>query len=160
MPHSPFEHWLTTEEHKRGHTIFIVEWLSIFAIAWLFWSLMFHAAPGALPPALAATLLSALYACCMVYGRLLDATGCRKCASPLPLLRQEVDRRHTRAEEQCIELEFGGKEWDQHFVHLYRRICHADIVTFRCRRCGRVWEEKVELPGSGYKLVRRMDLKK
>ena len=59
-----------------------------------------------------------------------------------------------------MEIEYGGEEWDQHFVHVYCRVRRGDIVTFRCRSCDKVWEEKVELPGSSYKLVKRMDLQK
>jgi hypothetical protein len=36
----------------------------------------------------------------------------------------------------------------------------SDIVTFRCRKCDQMWEDKVELQGSKHKLVRRLDLKK
>jgi hypothetical protein len=140
--------------------MFIVEWVSLFLIGWLFWSLMFFSAPGSVPPGLAATIVSVLYASGLVYGRLRQVTGCRKCASPLPLLRQEIGRRHMPDEENCVELEFGGSEWDQHFVHVYCRVLRTDFVTFRCRKCDQMWEEKIELPGSSYKLVRRLDLKK
>lgn len=161
MPKDPYQSsWLTKQEGRRTYTIFLVEWLSIFAIAWMFWSVMFFAAPGSIPPGLAATILSGLYATCMVYGRLLRATGCKKCSSALPFMRKEIGRRHLRDQEDCVELEYGGSEWDQHFMHVYCRIIRSDIVTYRCRKCDQVWEEKVELPGSGYRLVRRMDMKK
>ncbi len=159
MPKSPFQHWLAVQEYKKNHSIFVVEWMSVFAIAWLFWAVMFFSVPGSLPPGLAATIVSALYASGVVYGRLLQVTGCRKCASPLPLMRQEIDRRHLRDEEQCVEIEYGGSEWDRHFVHVYCRVRRTDIVTFRCRSCQQKWEQKIELPGSGYKLAQRMDLK-
>ncbi len=160
MPKSPFQSWLTIQEHRKHHTIFLVEWLSLFAMAWLFWSVMFFGAPGSIPPGLAATLVSALYATCLVYGRLLRATGCKKCSSPMPFMRRETGRRHLPEEEKCVEIEYGGEMWEQHFVHVYCQISRMDIVTYRCRNCDQMWEEKVELPGSGYKLVRRIDLKK
>ena len=59
-----------------------------------------------------------------------------------------------------MEREYGGSAWDQHFVHVYCPVRRTDIVTFRCRRCDQLWEEKLELPGSGYKRIRRMDLEK
>ncbi len=132
----------------------------MFALAWMFWSVMFWAAPGSVPPVLAATVISALYATCMVYGRVLRATGCRKCSSPLPFVRREIARRHLPEEEDCTEVEYGGVEWDMHLVQVYCRTRRQDIVTYRCRRCNQVWEEKVDLPGSRYRLVKRMDLKK
>ena len=158
MPKNQFQDWLTIQEHKKNHSIFLMEWLSIFTMAWFFWSLMFFGAPGSVPPGLAATLISLLYATCLVYGRLLHATGCRKCASPLPFMRQEIGRRHLRDAEKCVECEYGGEGWDQHFVHVYCKVSRSDVVTFRCIHCDQVWEEKVELPGSGYQLVRRIDL--
>ncbi len=160
MPNKPLEDWLTLQEHRRSHSIFLVEWMSVFLIAWLFWSLMFFSAPGSVPPGLAATLISGLYATCMVYGRLMKATGCKKCSSPLPFMRKEIGRRHLRDQEQCVEIEYGGDEWDEHFVHVYCKVSRSDIITYRCRQCDQIWEEKIELPGSGYKLIRRMELKK
>jgi hypothetical protein len=159
MPQKIFQNWLTVQEHKKNHSIFIVEWVSIFVLAWFFWSLMFFSAPGSVPPGLAATFIAGLYASSLVYGRLLRATGCRKCTTPLPFMRQEIGRRHLRDEEECMEIQYGGPEWDQHFVHVYCRVRRADIVTFRCHHCQQVWEEKIELPGSAYKLIKRMELK-
>ena len=75
MPKNSFQNWLTIQEHRKGHSIFLVEWLSLFAMAWLFWILMFFNAPGSVPPGLAATLIAILYASCLVYGRLLRATS-------------------------------------------------------------------------------------
>src|SRR5512143_1805412 len=102
MPKNSFQNWLTIQEHRKGHSIFLVEWLSLFAMAWLFWILMFFNAPGSVPPGLAATLIAILYASCLVYGRLLRATGCKKCPSPLPFMRQEIGRRHLRDAEDCV----------------------------------------------------------
>ena len=160
MPKSPFQDWLSTQEYRRRHAIFLVEWLAIFAIAWLFWWVMFVGGRGAVPPGLAATITSGLYATCIIYGRLLRVTGCRRCRNPMPFMRREVGRRHLQDQEDCIELEYGGDEWDQHYVHVHCRVVRSDIVTYRCRNCDQVWEEKLELPGSGYKQVDRMDLNK
>lgn len=157
MPKNPFQNWLEIQERKRNHTFFIAEWLSIFLIAWLFWCVLFFGAPGSVPPGLAATLIAGLYASAIVYGRLMAVTGCRKCSCPLPFMRQEIGRRHLRDEEHCVEIAYGGEEWGQHMIQVYCKICRADIVSFRCRRCNQMWEEKVELPGTGYRLVRRVD---
>lgn len=156
-PRSPFETWLLTQEHKKVPTIFLGEWLLLFAAAWFFWSVMFLSAPGDVAPGVAATLVAILYATCMIYGRLLRITGCRKCSNPMPFLRQETGRRHMRDHEECLEVQYGGEEWGQHMIQIYSRILRTDLVTYRCRKCGQVWEEKIELPGSGYKLTRRVD---
>lgn len=155
MPKSPFEEWLKTLEYRRNRVVFLVEWLAMFSIAWLFWSVLFFGAPGSLRPALAAPLMAFLYATCVVYGRLMRATGCRKCASPLPLLRQEVGRRRLPDEEHCMEVQYGGEAYGQQIVDVYCKVTRADMVTYCCRRCDQSWEERVELPGSGYQFIRR-----
>ncbi len=160
MPKSPFENWITIQEHRRSHTIFLVEWLAIFGMAWLFWSAMFILAPGSIPAGLAATALSGLYATCLIYGRLMNVTGCRKCGNGLPFTRKEVGRRHLHDEERCVELEYGGEDYDQHFINVYCKVSRSDMVTYQCRACEQMWEERIELPGSGYKLVRHVDLNK
>ncbi|HEX8991240.1 MAG TPA: hypothetical protein VF784_06145, partial [Anaerolineales bacterium] len=104
MPRSPFGEWLKILEHGKNRSVFLVEWLAMFAIAWLFWSVVFFGASGSLRPALAAALMAFLYATCIVYGRLMRATGCWKCSSPLPLLRKEVGRRRLRDEEHCMQV--------------------------------------------------------
>ncbi len=134
--------------------------MSLFSIAWLFWSVLFFAAPGSMPPSVAAIAISALYASALVYGRLIKATGCPKCASALPFLRHEIGRRHLRDEEHCIEVQYGAEEYGQCMLQVYCKVVHRDMVTYRCRRCDQAWEEKLDLPGSGYKLVRRIDLDK
>ncbi len=160
MPKGPLHEWLTVQEYKRSRIFFLVEWLALFGVAWLFWSLVFTAARGAIPPGLAATLISILYATCIIYGRVLHVTGCPKCKSPLPFMRKETGRRHMPDQEQCIEVQYGGEEWGQEMIQVYSRICHTDVVTYRCRQCDQAWEEKLELPGSSYRLVRRVDPKK
>jgi Fe-S oxidoreductase len=110
MPNDLFDKWLTRLEYRRTYSIFLVEWLSLFAIAWLFWSMMVLLAPGSIPPGLAATMVSGLYATCMIYGRLLRVTGCRKCSNPMPFMRKEIGRWHLRDHEECIEVEFGGED--------------------------------------------------
>ncbi len=159
MPRSPFEEWLKILEYRKNRFIFVVEWLSMFTIAWLFWSVLFFGAPGSVRPGLAAALMAFLYATCIVYDRLYRATGCRKCASPLPLLRKEVGRRHLRDEEHCMEVQYGAEEYGEKVIDIYRKVTRADMVTYRCRRCGASWEERVELRGSGYQLVHRGDRK-
>jgi hypothetical protein len=158
MLRDPFEEWLSTQEYKRSHLIFLVEWLAIFAAGWLFWSVLFILAPGSVAPGLAATFVSGLYATCLLYGRLLRVTGCRRCASPMPFMRREIGRRHLRGREQCKELEYGGEEWGRHYVRTYCKVVRTDFVTYRCHKCDQVWEEKVEVPISGYRPVERRDL--
>lgn len=157
MSKSPFQDWLSLLERRKNHSIFLVEWMSIFLIAWMFWSAMFIWAPGSIPPGMAGTLVAFLYATCIVYGRLMKATGCRKCASPLPFVRKEVGRRHQPDEEHCIEVQYGGEEYGQHMIQVYCKITRADIVTYRCRECDQIWDERVEVGGSGYKMIRRID---
>ncbi len=157
MSKSPFENWLRLLEHRKNHLIFLVEWLAIFAIAWMFWTVIFTAAPGSAPAGLIATLVALLYSTLIVYGRMMKTTGCRKCGSPWPLMRKEMGRKHLRDEEHCIEVEYGGEEYGQHLVQVYCKVIRADMVTYSCRHCGQMWEERVELPSIGYKIVRRID---
>ncbi len=137
--------------------MFLIEWLAIFAIAWLFWSIMFWAAPGSVPPKTAAMVVSGLYATVAIYGRVWRATGCRRCANPLPFLRKEAGRRRLPDQEDCIEVQYGGEDYTLTSIQVYCRVVHADMVTYRCRSCGQMWEEKVQLPGPGYQFVRRTD---
>jgi hypothetical protein len=160
MPKNPFQEWLTVQEYKKSRVVFLAEWMALFGVAWFFWTVMFTAAPGSVPAGLAATLVSMLYATCIVYGRVLRVTGCAKCHSAMPFLRTEIGRRHLPDQEQCIEVQYGGDEWGLESIQVYCRICRSDIVTYRCRKCDQVWEEKMEMPGSGYKLVRRVDSQK
>ncbi len=157
MPRSPFQEWLAVQEYKKSRIVFLVEWLSLFGVAWFFWSVIFTAAPGSVPPGLVATLISILYASCIVYGRVLRVTGCPKCKSPVPFLRKQLGRRHLPDQEECIEVQYGGEEWGQTMIQVYCRVCHSDIVTYQCRHCEQVWEEKLQMPGSGYQLVRRIE---
>src|SRR5512140_1214358 len=155
MSKSPFQSWLAVQERRRSHVVFLVEWTALFVLAWLFWSVMFWAAPGSVPPKLAAVAVSALYATCMIYGRLLRATGCKKCATALPFQRKEVGRRRLPDQEDCMEIQYGAEEYGQEMVQVYCRVVKADMVTYRCRSCGQMWEERIQLPGADYQLVRR-----
>ena len=155
MSKSPLQSWLAVQERRRSRLVFLVEWTAIFAIGWLFWSVMFRLAPGSIPPTVAALVVSALYASCAIYGRLLRATGCGKCASPLPFLRREVGRRRMPDQEDCMEVQYGGEDYGISVMQVYCRVVRADMVTYRCRSCGQMWEERVQLPGSSYQLVRR-----
>ena len=157
MPKSPLHEWLAVQEYKNSRSIFLAEWMALFGVAWFFWTVMFTAAPGMVAPGLAATVISMLYATCIVYGRVLRVTGCAKCHSPVPFLRKEIGRRHMPDQEQCIEVQYGGDEWGQEMIQVYCRVCRTDIVSYRCRHCDQIWEEKVVLPGSGYKLASRID---
>jgi hypothetical protein len=160
MSKSPFQSWLSIQECRRPYLIFLVEWLALFGAAWLFWWVMFFGGRGSVQPELAATLTSGLYATCLLYGRLLRVTGCRKCANPMPFMRREMARRHVRDYEECFEAEYGGDQWDQSGLQVYCRTVRTDIVTYRCRKCDQVWEEKVELPDTSFKPIRRTDSRK
>lgn len=160
MSKNPFQSWLSVQERRRSHIVFLVEWISIFAIAWLFWSFMFRLAPGSVAPGTAALAIAALYATSVIYGRLLRATGCRKCANPLPFLRAEVGRHRLPDQEDCLEVQYGAEEYGQELMQVYCRVVRTDMVTYHCRRCGQMWEERVQLPGPGYQLVRRIDKRK
>ncbi len=160
MSKSPFQSWLAVLERRWSLTVFLVEWLALFAIAWLFWSVMFWAAPGSIPPRTAAIAISGLYATIALYGRVLRTTGCRRCTSPLPFLRQEVGRRHLPDQEDCTELEYGGEEYGMILMQVYCRVIRADMVTYQCRHCGQMWEERVQLSSPGYHLVRRTEIRK
>jgi hypothetical protein len=159
MQKSPFEEWLAVQEYKKSRFAFLAEWMALFGVAWFFWSVIFTSAPGSVPPGLAATLISILYASSIVYGRLMRVTGCAKCRSPLPFLRKEIGRRHLPDHEECVEVQYGGEEWGQEMIQVYSRVCRSDIVTYRCQGCNQMWDEKVNIPGSGYKLVHRVDPK-
>ena len=155
MSKHPIQSWLAIQERRKSYLMFSVEWLSLFLITWLFWSLMFWAAPGSFPPKAAAIAVSALYATSLIYGRMLHATGCSRCSNPLPFLRKEVGRRRLPDQEDCMEVQYGAEEYGQQVVQDYYRIIRADMVTYRCRHCGQNWEERVQLPGSEYLPVRR-----
>ena len=160
MSRNPFQSWLAVQERRRSYLMFLLEWLALFAMAWMFWSVMFWAAPGSMPPRVAAIAVSALYATCLIYGRLLRATGCRKCSSASPFVRQEVGRRRLPDQEDCMEVQYGAEEYGQETMQVYSRVVRAEMVTYRCRDCGQLWQERVELPGPGYQLVRRVDKQK
>ena len=160
MSRNPFQSWLAVQERRRSYLMFLLEWLALFAMAWMFWSVMFWAAPGSMPPRVAAIAVSVLYATCLIYGRLLRATGCRKCSSASPFVRQEVGRRRLPDQEDCMEVQYGAEEYGQETMQVYSRVVRAEMVTYRCRDCGQLWQERVELPGPGYQLVRRVDKQK
>jgi hypothetical protein len=160
MQKSSFQEWLSTQEYKRPSIIFMVEWLALFGMAWLFWWVIFFGGRGSVQPGLAASLTSGLYATCLIYGRLLRVTGCRKCANPMPFLRREVGRRHVGDHEECFEVQSGEYEWGQYDIQVYSRMVRTDIVTYRCRKCRQAWEEKSEVPASSFRPMRRMDTRK
>jgi hypothetical protein len=151
----PSQSWLAVQERRKSTIVFLVEWTAIFAIAWMFWSVMFWRAPGSIPPNAAAIAVSALYATIALYGRVLRATGCRRCSSPLPFLRKEVGRHRLPDQEDCIELQYGAEEYGMTLNQTYCRVLRTDMITYQCRHCGQMWEEKVQLPGSGYQLIHR-----
>ena len=151
--------WLLEQEHKKKPAVFLLEWLSVFAFAVVFWTILFYEFETSLRSTATATAISALYACGFVYLRLFPLTRCKKCDSLLPLARKEIGRRHIRDKEKCLEIEHGGEEYWGHFIDLYHRIYRVDIVKFRCRRCHAVWEEVEHVPASDFSLVRTINVK-
>ncbi len=151
--------WLVEQERKKSPSIFLLEWVSIFAIAWLFWTCLFFQFHVSVSSVAASAAVSTLYACGFVYIRLFKETGCKKCKNPLPFSREEIGRRYVHNEERCVEIEHGGVEWSEHFIDIYSRVYRVEIVRFRCRRCRSVWDEREQSPASDYKLVRTIDLK-
>jgi hypothetical protein len=160
MPGISIPDWLLEQEQKRKPFIFFLEWVFTFTMAWFFWTAIFSELQGNYPSAVAVAAVSAFYGSALVYLRLLKVTGCKKCNSFLPLLSNEIQRRHVRNEERMHEVEYGGEAWMEHLVHLYVRLYHVDIVKFRCRKCHAVWQETEQLPASDYKLVRTIDMNK
>ena len=151
--------WLIEQERKKPHSIFLLEWLSTFAVIFLFWNFLFFKLENSLRSTAAAATISALYACGFVYLRIYPITRCKKCHSLLPLIRKEIGRRHIHDEEKCLEIEHGGEDYWKHFIDLYHRIYRVELVKFRCRRCKAVWEEVEQAPASEYKFVRTIDVK-
>jgi hypothetical protein len=100
--------WLKEQEQKN-HSVFLMEWMSTFAFALVFWTALFFKLEISLWTAAAAAATSALYACVFVYLRLFPITRCKKCSSLLPLVRDEISRRCIHDEERCLEIERGGE---------------------------------------------------
>jgi hypothetical protein len=156
---TPFRDWIAEQENKRGPHFFLLEWLIVFAIAMAFWAILLlelHRSPWSVAGAAA---ISSLYASGLVYIRLLRLSACGKCHSPLALSQQEIGRRYVRERERCLEIERGGEQWYGHFIDLYSRRYHVEIVKYRCRRCNRIWEHLTEEPAGDYELLRTINLK-
>ncbi len=151
--------WLTAQERKRSLSIFLLEWLFLFALALLFWTLLFFKVHPSFTSAVTAVVLSSLYACTLIYARLLSVTRCRKCKGLLPLGQEEIGRRHIHDEERCVEVEHGGSESIGHWIDTYSGIDRVEMVRYRCRRCHSVWDEMERSMASSYKLIRRTNLK-
>ncbi len=156
---TPIGDWLVEQEHKKRPFVFVLEWLSVFALSLLFWTIAFFEVRTSLLSVAAAVMVSSVYACSFIYLRVLQLTACTKCNSPLAFSRQEIGRRHVRDAEKCLEIEHGGDEWYEHFIDLYSRRMRLDIVKFHCRRCHATWEEVKEFPLTDYQLVRTINLK-
>jgi uncharacterized protein with PIN domain len=151
--------WLKEQEQKRNRSIFLLEWILVFACALPFWIILFLKLEKSVWSPAAAALMSTVYACGFVYARLHPLTNCEKCRSPLPLIRREIDRRHLRDEEQCLEIVRGGEEYWEHFIEIYNRIERVEMVRFRCVKCKAVWDEVQHRPASKYEYVRTIKVK-
>ncbi len=158
MPGFSIFNWLTEQENRRRPVVFILEWIFVFALAGAVWTGTLSMWQHARPSGFAVISLSAAYASAVVYSRLFRVTRCRKCSSPLPLLRHEIDRQHVRDREQCVEFEGGGPAFGRHFIQIFRRTLGVDRVRFQCRRCHGVWQEMEELATSDYELVRTIEI--
>ena len=148
--------WLREQEQKKNRSIFLLEWILAFACALLFWIVLFLKLEKTIGSIAAAALISTIYACGFVYVRLHPLTNCNKCHTLLPLVRKEIDRRHLRDEEKCVEIVRGGEEYWGHFIEIYNRVYRVEMVRFRCVKCKAVWDEVEHLPASKYKYVRTM----
>lgn len=155
----PFRDWLVEQENRRGPLFFLLEWLILFAIALVFWSILLFEVQGLPWSLVAGAAVASVYASGTVYLRVLGFRKCRKCRSSLAISGQELSRRHVRDVERCLEIERGGEEWYGHFLDLYSRRSRIEIVKYRCRRCNRTWEQTTEEPDGDYKLVRTIELK-
>ena len=150
--------WLKEQEQKN-HSFFLLEWISTFAFALVFWITLFFKLEISFWSIAAAATTSALYASGFIYLRAFPITRCKKCNSMLPLVREEISRRRIHDEERCLEIERGGEDYYQHFIDIYNRIYHVEIVRFRCRRCHRAWDEVEQSPASKYRFVRTITVK-
>lgn len=160
MPGSSAFDWLKEQEKRRSPSVFTLEWIFVFALAGLFWTGVLSMLEGVRPSNALVIAVAAFYASATVYVRLFNVTRCQKCRSPLPLLREELDRRYVRDRESCVELEFGGPAFGRHLLQLYSRRLRVESVRCRCRRCRGIWQEIEEVPVSDYELVRTIDLDK
>ncbi len=158
MPGFSILNWLQEHEKRRRPFVFALEWIFVFALAGAVWTGTLSVWQHARPSGAAIVSISTFYASALVYSRLFGVTGCRKCRSPLPLMRREIDRQHVGDREQCVEFEGGGAAWGRHFIQLYRRTVGVDKVRCECRHCHGVWQEVEELATSDYELVRTIEL--
>lgn len=155
----PFKDWLDEQEHKRPPLVFFAEWALVFALALPFWVVILLEIQGRGWSLAGSIAFASLYASGMVYVRLLKVAPCRKCGAPLSLTQETLGRRTIHQIEKCIEIERGGEEWYGHFLDIYSRRYSVEIVKYRCRWCGRVWDERVEDAAEQYKLVRTIEVK-
>jgi hypothetical protein len=130
--------WFVENEpvHK---IIFVLEWILAFFLGSiicliLFWNLGMLAHSGQTTAAISATL-----ACGFTYFRMVRTTGCKKCNSPLPFLRVELNRESLRREERFVAMGRGGR-WTR-WVDTYAKWFRVDKVDYRCRKCGQEWSE-------------------
>jgi len=155
----PLRDWLSEQERKRGPLAFLVEWLFVFSAALVFWIVLLLEMGTARWSIAAAIAVSSVYASGFVYLRLLKHSTCGKCNSPLVLTQQVLGRRYLKEEERCLEIERGGEEWYGHFIDLYSKRYRIEVVKYRCRRCGVIWERVTPEPVCEYELVRTIELK-
>ena len=138
----------------------VLEWIMVCLLAAIFWTGVLFKLRGSYPSIGTVGVVSAFYGSAFLYVRLLQDTGCKKCHSLFPFVREEVGRRHVRDEEQCKESERGGEAWGQHYLDVYARVQHVEIVKFRCRRCHAVWDVTQKMPATAYRRVRTIDIGK
>ncbi len=155
----PFKDWLAEQEHKRPPLIFFAEWMCIFVLVLPFWVLVLVHIQGSVWSLAGSIAIASVYASGFVYARLLQVAPCRKCGAPLTLTLQELERRTVHQIEKVIEIERGGEEWYGHYLDIYSRRYFVEIVKYRCRWCGSVWNERIEDAAEKYKLVRTIEVK-
>jgi len=72
---------------------------------------------------------------------MLRATGCRKCGSPLPFLRQERGRTAVHRKQKFLDVYTSEGKDSRHWLETYSKWVRVELVVYRCRRCGREWTE-------------------
>ncbi len=153
-----FADWLTEREQKMNPLVFIFEWIFIFIFSLVIFTIFLIFQDKLVPTAIGSTASSALFACIFVYVRSLRATGCAKCGSPLPYLREELDRKVVGEREKYAEV---GRSWSQgpaSLVDIYLKNCRVERVRFCCRKCRVEWVEEQLFSVSSYRLDHSIDL--
>jgi hypothetical protein len=158
MTYHSIADWFTEREQKMKPLAFMIEWVFMFILALMACALFFFSQGKLAETAMVSTAISALLACVFVYVRMFKATGCDKCGSPLPLLREEVDRKHIRDARKFLELARSWSQGPASMADIYSKICRIEKVRFRCKRCKHEWAEEQQTSLSMYRFHHSINL--